>query len=162
MLMFTVFGMVIAFIHFMKTLYFIIAAFISIGFISNLTAQNEYNNNRTGNSNNPPLINYNVSVNTSPSVVQAEVQYQQIQVQQAYNPNVPAQEVEQQQVVQLKRNPYKVTPGIYTGMSSGKNKKKHKKRKKNRFFKKLFSDSSFSRANPYKNCSHTRTCFLFS
>ncbi len=154
--------MVIAFICNMKTLYFIIAAFISIGFISNLTAQNEYNSN--GNSNNP--INYNVAVNTdNSSEVQAEVQVQQIQVPQVqnqrdYNPNVPVQEVEQQRGVQVKRNPYKVTPGVYTGMSSGKSKKK--KRKKSRFFKKLFTNSSFSRANPYKNCSHTRSCFLFS
>jgi len=151
--------MVIAFIHFMKTLYFIISAFISIGFISNLTAQNEYNSNGNGNSNNP--INYNVAVNTdNSSEVQAEVQVQQIQIQQAYNPNVPVQEIEQQRVIQIKRNPYKVTPGVYTGMSSGKSKKK--KRKKSRFFKKLFTNSSFSRANPYKNCNHTRTCFLFS
>lgn len=151
--------MIIAFILNMKTLYFIIAIFISISFISNLTAQNEYNNNAAGNLNNP--INYNINTDNS-SEVQAEVQVQQIQVQQNYNPNVPAQRIEQQQVIRVKRNPYKVTPGVYTGMSSGKTKKKHKKRKKNPFFKKLFSDSSFNRINPYKNCSHTRTCFLFS
>jgi hypothetical protein len=160
--------MIIAFTFFMKTLYFIIAGLISFAFISNLTAQNVYNTNSNGNANNPINYNVNVAVNTdNSSEVQAEVQVeqiqnQQVQVQQNYNPDVPDQVPVQQQVVRVKRNPYKVTPGVYTGMSSGKNKKKHKKRKKSNFFKKLFSDSSFNRINPYKNCSHTKTCFLFS